>query len=266
MRNVDGNESDGRRERSRNGFTIEYPNPVVRNITPNRGTNNGPLQITAVTGNYFREGAKVALTMAGRAPIEATDVHVIDDTTLNCTVDLAGRATGYWDVVVTNIDGKSSQPLSKGFHIVPPPPVPNFTASPVYGTVPLTVQFTDLSTNDPTAWVWDFGDGSTSGVLEQNPVHTYNAVGTYNVTLTVFNLAEYRTITKPSYITVVRIPVADFNATPTSGTAPLLVQFTDKSMGNPTSWTWTFGDGSISTQQNPYHLYKDPGSTRSSLS
>ncbi len=252
--------TDGQSGSLENGFTIEYPNPVVTSITPNSGANDGPLQITAVKGNYFREDATVKLTKTGLAPIEATGVHVINATTLNCTVDLAGRTTGQWDVVVTNTDGKTGT-LSKGFQVLPPPPVPDFSASPVYGTVPLAVRFTDLSMNNPTAWIWDFGDGSMSGVLDRNPVHTYNKVGTYNVTLTVFNpgAPEGRSVTKASYITVVRTPVADFTATPTSGNAPLLVQFTDTSMGNPTGWVWNFGDGSISTQQNPYHLYKDPG-------
>ncbi len=55
-------------------------------------------------------------------------------------------------------------------------------------------------------------------------------------------------------------PIADFSAAPVSGDAPLLVQFTDKSAGNPTSWKWEFGDGSISTEQNPAYTYDSTGS------
>ncbi|MDI9634062.1 MAG: PKD domain-containing protein [Methanolinea sp.] len=252
--------TDGQSGTLANGFTIEYPAPVVSSVQPSKGANDGLVEITAITGNYFREGATVTLTRTGVAPIQATNVTVINATAINCTVNLLGKTVGLWNVIVTNPDGKSGQ-LTNGFQILPPPPVPDFTASPVYGTVPLTVQFTDLSTNNPTAWIWDFGDGTQSGVLDRNPVHTYNAMGTYNVTLTVFNQGapEGRSTTKSGYITVVRTPVADFTATPTSGNAPLLVQFTDTSMGNPTGWTWNFGDGSISTQQNPYHLYTKPG-------
>ena len=50
-------------------------------------------------------------------------------------------------------------------------------------------------------------------------------------------------------------PVANFNASPTSGNAPLPIQFTDNSTGSPTSWSWTFGDGGTSTAQNPSHTY-----------
>jgi PKD repeat protein len=55
-------------------------------------------------------------------------------------------------------------------------------------------------------------------------------------------------------------PVASFTANPTSGTAPLTVQFTDTSTGSPTSWSWNFGDGATSTAQNPSHTYSGAGS------
>ncbi len=60
-------------------------------------------------------------------------------------------------------------------------------------------------------------------------------------------------------------PVADFSANPTSGPAPLSVSFTDLSGGNPTSWSWNFGDGGSSTAQNPSHSYANPGTYTVSL-
>jgi beta propeller repeat protein len=54
-------------------------------------------------------------------------------------------------------------------------------------------------------------------------------------------------------------PVAVFSASPTSGNAPMKVNFTDKSTGSPTSWNWNFGDGANSTQQNPEHTYSTEG-------
>jgi PKD repeat protein len=50
-------------------------------------------------------------------------------------------------------------------------------------------------------------------------------------------------------------PTAAFSGSPTSGDYPLLVQFTDESTGGPTSWSWNFGDGNTSTDQNPSHTY-----------
>ena len=54
-------------------------------------------------------------------------------------------------------------------------------------------------------------------------------------------------------------PTASFTAAPTSGTAPLAVQFTDTSSGTPTGWAWDFGDGTASSAQNPSHTYTAAG-------
>ena len=62
------------------------------------------------------------------------------------------------------------------------------------------VHFLDLSTNAPTEWLWDFGDGATS--TEQNPSHTYASEGTYTVTLTATNIVGGDTHVETSYITV----------------------------------------------------------------
>jgi beta propeller repeat protein len=59
--------------------------------------------------------------------------------------------------------------------------------------------------------------------------------------------------------TLVYPPVTAFFASPTSGKAPLKVQFTDKSTGTPTKWKWSFGDGTYSTQKNPAHTYSKAG-------
>ena len=91
-------------------------------------------------------------------------------------------------------------------------PVANFTAIPPNGYVPLEVQFMDNSTNTPTSWNWDFGDGNSSTV--QNPVYTYPDTGLYNVTLAVSNAYGSDSLTRYYYINVTeRIPDAelDFN-------------------------------------------------------
>ncbi|MEE2890378.1 MAG: S8 family serine peptidase [Planctomycetota bacterium] len=54
-------------------------------------------------------------------------------------------------------------------------------------------------------------------------------------------------------------PVAGFSVSSNSGTAPLLVEFTDTSTGVINTWIWQFGDGFSSSLQNPIHMYTDPG-------
>ena len=68
------------------------------------------------------------------------------------------------------------------------------------GPAPLTVQFNGTSTGSPTAWLWDFGDGSTSA--DQTPVHTYTAAGTYFVNLTIDTQTGPATLSRPGYVTV----------------------------------------------------------------
>ena len=70
----------------------------------------------------------------------------------------------------------------------------DFSATPTSGLPPFSVQFTDHSSGGPTNWSWDFGDGTTS--FEQNPVHVYNAIGNFNVTLTASTLYRSGSHTK----------------------------------------------------------------------
>ncbi|MCK9631897.1 MAG: PKD domain-containing protein [Methanoregula sp.] len=79
-------------------------------------------------------------------------------------------------------------------------PVANFTGSPLSGTAPLNVTFTDTSTGSPTNWSWSFGDGNTS--TNRNSSHTYTAAGTYDVSLTATNAGGSDTETKVEYVTV----------------------------------------------------------------
>jgi uncharacterized repeat protein (TIGR01451 family) len=121
----------------------------------------------------------------------------------------------------------------------------DFTVEPRTGSLPLTVQFADLSTGDPTAWAWDFGDESAIS-SQSHPTHTYALTGTYTVVLTVTrNQPAYSdTAIKYDLITVTLPPLeADFSATPRFGLPPLAVEFTDLSLGNVLTRAWGLGAG-----------------------
>ena len=140
----------------------------------------------------------------------------------------------------------------------------SFTANVTQGSTPLAVQFTDESTGDGlTEWVWGFGDGTGSST-SQNPVHTYTSAGSYTVSMTVKNATRSDSEVRTGYIIVTYapvLPIAGFSASPTLGIAPLDVDFTDLSTGNPTSWQWDFkNDGTIvSDLQNPGVTYEGAG-------
>ncbi|GAB6285430.1 MAG: hypothetical protein STSR0009_16310 [Methanoregula sp.] len=127
--------------------------------------------------------------------------------------------------------------------VTQPAPVAGFVATPVTGTVPLTVKFTDTSTNTPTIWNWSFGDSNLTNATVQNPVHTYSAAGTYTISLNATNAGGSNISVRTGYITVrVPGPVPGLSANITSGPVPLSVSFTDQSTNTPTGWAWFFGD------------------------
>lgn len=136
-------------------------------------------------------------------------------------------------------------------------PVADFTADVTTGNADLTVNFTDTSTGSPTSWDWDFGDG-TPHATTQNPTHIYTKAGLFTVILTATNGAGSDSETKTNYITVNIL--ADFHADVVSGDANLTVNFTDDSLGEPDTWNWDFGDGTVNgTTQNPTHIYTKAG-------
>lgn len=117
-----------------------------------------------------------------------------------------------------------------------------------------TVDFTDLSLNDPTSWFWDFADGGFSA--DQNPTHTFAANGIYNVCLTVNAAGGLNTDCQDVTIAYYgSAPDADFSYE-VSG---LTLTFTDLSANAPDDWFWDFGDGDVSGIQNPIHTYDETG-------
>jgi agmatine deiminase len=80
------------------------------------------------------------------------------------------------------------------------PPTADFSAASPLGSAPLEVHFSDLSTEDPTAWAWSFGDGGSA--TDQNPVHSYAAEGTYTVSLTARSASGSDEIVRSDYISV----------------------------------------------------------------
>ena len=209
-----------------------------------------------------------ATTTGGTAPLDydwrdssnqqvgtTEDIVVSDPDTYTLTVTDASDCVASDSVTVTEEPGGR--------------PTAEFSADPTSCCAPLTVSFTDLSNPNGqpiTAWSWSFGDGATS--TAQNPSHVYDTPGSYSVSLTVTNACGSDTDTKTEYIQVGGPPTAEFSADPTSCCAPLTVDFTDLSDGNNKpidSWSWSFGDGDTSTEQNPSHVYDTPGSYSVSL-
>jgi len=141
------------------------------------------------------------------------------------------------------------------------PPVANFTSNSQTGCAPLTVNFTDGSTNNPTAWSWQFPGGTPATSTIKNPSGiVYSTPGTYNVILTATNQYGNNTVTKQGFI-VVQGTLADFSGDVVSGCPGLRVTFTDISTCPAASRIWLFPGGSplTSTSANPQVVYNTAG-------
>ncbi|PWB70390.1 hypothetical protein C3F09_09150 [candidate division GN15 bacterium] len=134
-----------------------------------------------------------------------------------------------------------------------------FSAAPRCGAAPLEVTFTDESipTQPITDYLWNFGDGYTS--TEQNPLHTYEAVGIFPVTLTISSGVGTDSLKKTNYITTQEQLTAEFIGLPTVGKPPLTVMFEPVTAGIANEYFWDFGDGNTSTVRNPIHTYQSAG-------
>ena len=173
----------------------------------------------------------------------------LNDTTFNVMLIVTNTA-GCIDTVIIPV-------------IVSPLPVVAFSADTLIGCPLFCVNFTDLSTISNgviTAWAWDFGDASLPSPM-QNPSHCYATSGTYSVTLVAVGTGGCTsTLTIPNMITVQPVPHADFTATPnpTIVLSPI-VTFTDLSTGNPSTWSWDFGDLTsvldVANTQNAQYTY-----------
>ncbi len=141
------------------------------------------------------------------------------------------------------------------------------SGNPSTGTYPLTVDFYSSTTGGtpPYAYSWTFGDGGSS--IAANPSHTYVSAGAFTATLTV-NDALSRMASDTFQIIVVAPPSVSIDANVVSGVSPLNVDFTSSVSGGtpPYSYSWTFEDGSTSSQANPSHSFTSVGTFSVTLS
>jgi len=169
-------------------------------------------------------------------------------------------------LTASNTAGNNTVTISGYITVNPAPvePVAAFAANPTTGLTPLTVIFTDQSTNTPTLWKWEYQSGGGNwtefGSGARNPSNVF-AAGTYDIRLTASNSGGSNNVTKTGYITVHDIPVAPeagFITNKRSGTAPLTIRFTDVSTGTePLTYAWDFDNNGTtdSTDQSPQFVY-----------
>ena len=155
------------------------------------------------------EGLNICVSDTMAHPNTTYTAHITGTPTVSGTFDLKIVARAYsastQAFLLTMANNMLGQGYSSGITLVVNAtgtelPIANFSASTTNAAVNETITFTDESAFSPTSWLWDFGDGTTSE--EQNPTHSYSAIGTYTVQLTVENENGSDTEIKENYITI----------------------------------------------------------------
>ena len=172
---------------------------------------------------------------------------------------------GTYTITLTVVRDDSEDSWSNELTVSDPVPVPLFHVNVSSGKYPLTVQFTDdssISRGNITGWLWDFDDGYTS--TEQNPVHTYTDVGSYDVKLTVTSdKGKSDSVTDTNCVNTESGFSVSFYADNTTGRAPFTVKFTSTSTGNIDSYFWKFECEDVlsdfSTKANPEYTFRHAG-------
>jgi len=171
---------------------------------------------------------------------------------------------GTYDVVLTVTDNDGLKDIFVLNIFVNKPPIPIVNISELIIMLGDTINFNASGSYDIDGeiefYYWNFDDGYTSNQAIAN--HEFKDSGLFNVSLKIIdNLNEITTI---YYIIEVvnRLPIVDFEKTPTSGNTKVIFEFSDLSYdedGEIEEWNWDFGDGENSNLQNTNHLFSLPG-------
>ena len=168
---------------------------------------------------------------------------------------------GFYDVTLSiTLAGGCSNTITKSQYIKIKPIIVSISNAPAGGCAPFTFSpIPDVQSIDSVvSYSWDLGEpGATYNT--KFPTHTYNSTGVYPITLTVTTQSGcVKTITLPKGVTTGTKPTADFTFTPNNTCASTPIQFTDNSTTTPgatVKWSWNFGDGGSSAEQNPSYVF-----------
>ena len=170
---------------------------------------------------------------------------------------LISDTTYHISLIVSNQCGNS---VFTDSVIVHPTPTTNFGTNVSSGCSPLTISFSNTTVGDPQNYYWILSNGniSTSANPGLQTYYAYTNDSIYTITLIASNSCGTDTIQKQ--LTVHPNTVhAFFNQSPAIGCVPLLVNFTNYSLGGTLFSSWDFGDTNISSASNPSHTYTQPG-------
>lgn len=203
-------------------------------------------------------GESVQLTSAaglGGASYTWIPATGLDDPNAQNPVASPTTSTTY---IVVAEEGGCTDTVEVPIEVIPGP-VAAYYSSQTDGCPDHTVSFINTAT-DAEHFIWNFGDGEISN--SPNPTHTYTEPGQYVVTLTAVNVGGCEDEVSSIVVNVIDFAKSDFTTVPEFPSMLALpnstVQFLDQSVDG-IKWLWEFGDGEVSSEQNPQHTYTQPG-------
>lgn len=191
---------------------------------------------------YFRE-------MSGKNPNFTFMNNGTYNVSMNLKLGEINSGVVSKNIIVTNSSGYPNLTLNA-----------SFSAVSQFGNPPLSVTFVDTSRkNEPVTYEWDFGDPLQNPlpITTQNPRFTFLNPGDYTVSLKLTGVESGRTSECRQVISVQKLE-ADFIPRPDL-IDPRIMHFNSTTTGFPTLWTWRFGDGIVSRQENVTHQYSAAG-------
>jgi len=216
--------------------------------------------VISVDTNVICSGNPLQLTVAGgfgSAQYQWYPANTLSDSTISNPIASPDTTITYYvEVQENNCSDMDSVQIS----VFPSPDATYFNSTP-WGCTDLTVNFFAMDSNI-FLYEWNFGDGSPTS-NEANPVHVYSNAGSYPVSLTVTGAGGCSDSESVTVIQAFDGGNAQFGSTPLPADPPLIlpnatVTFDNQSI-NGTSYIWTFGDGTGSTDMHPTHTYQAPG-------
>lgn len=270
--------SDGTATASATGgitpYTYLWSNGQTTAIATSLNSGGSPYTVTVTAANGCNSTASVTITQPSQvsASTSSTDVLCYGTSTGTATViasggttpytylwsnsftssNLAGLISGGYNVTVTDANGcfaTSSATINQPAYLSMM--ISSLTPETGAGNCDGAMSVYASGGISPYTFLWN-PSVSTSDVA------TGLCAGDYYVTVTDVNGCT-ATINDTITTNISQVPVADFSASQTTICGAGSVSFTDISTGNPTSWSWNFGNGNTSVLQNPTAIYSFPG-------
>ncbi|MEM9548083.1 MAG: PKD domain-containing protein [Bacteroidota bacterium] len=262
-------------------YAWEFPGGI-----PSFSTEENPL-VSYLNGGSFNVSLTVTNTSGSDEDEQFGIINIIDSPIPDFSYSISGtivsffnfsqNATSYfWDFgdgITSNFSDPVHDFLDDGVYVVEltafsdcgnvskeeiiviaNPPTAGFIADVEEGCAELTVQFTSTSSNNTDDFLWSFEGGNPAISSEENPTVTYSDGGSFDVTLTVINETGDDILTLTDFIEVNDIPLADFSYE-INGDEVTFTNFTE----GADTYSWDFGDGNSSTEENPVHTYANDG-------